>query len=120
MKKTNFTNKILIVVIMLTFLVMLVACDLTIDINDNPPTEVTITFITGVEDLEIEPVSGRPNTNIPDIEDPERTGYRFTGWLDEDGNPYRLTRSEEHTSELQSRPHLVCRLLLEKKKKKET
>src|SRR3989442_9692403 len=27
-----------------------------------------------------------------------------------------LMRSEEHTSELQSRPHLVCRLLLEKKK----
>src|SRR5436305_10837343 len=27
-------------------------------------------------------------------------------------------RSEEHTSELQSRPHLVCRLLLEKKKHK--
>src|SRR5436305_9252215 len=31
--------------------------------------------------------------------------------------PYR---SEEHTSELQSRPHLVCRLLLEKKKKKKS
>src|SRR5437870_11511547 len=29
-------------------------------------------------------------------------------------------RSEEHTSELQSRGHLVCRLLLEKKKKKKT
>src|SRR5690554_4350777 len=28
----------------------------------------------------------------------------------------RPPRSEEHTSELQSRPHLVCRLLLEKKK----
>src|SRR2546422_4155778 len=28
-------------------------------------------------------------------------------------------RSEEHTSELQSRLHLVCRLLLEKKKKKD-
>src|SRR3989442_4817957 len=28
-------------------------------------------------------------------------------------------RSEEHTSELQSRPHLVCRLLLEKKKRHE-
>src|SRR3989442_12590287 len=28
-------------------------------------------------------------------------------------------RSEEHTSELQSRPHLVCRLLLEKKKNKD-
>src|SRR2546422_8428290 len=32
-------------------------------------------------------------------------------------NPEVLTRSEEHTSELQSRLHLVCRLLLEKKKK---
>src|SRR5687768_18601632 len=30
----------------------------------------------------------------------------------------RSLRSEEHTSELQSRLHLVCRLLLEKKKKK--
>src|SRR5687768_17837639 len=30
----------------------------------------------------------------------------------------RYSRSEEHTSELQSRLHLVCRLLLEKKKKK--
>src|SRR5690554_7730192 len=29
----------------------------------------------------------------------------------------RTVRSEEYTSELQSRPHLVCRLLLEKKKK---
>src|SRR5690554_7031732 len=33
-------------------------------------------------------------------------------------NKGRTARSEEHTSELQSRPHLVCRLLLEKKKKK--
>src|SRR3989442_4211049 len=31
------------------------------------------------------------------------------------GEPQRR-RSEEHTSELQSRPHLVCRLLLDKKK----
>src|SRR5690554_918497 len=36
-----------------------------------------------------------------------------TGNLDPENS-----RSEEHTSELQSRPHLVCRLLLEKKKKK--
>src|SRR5947208_17142051 len=33
-------------------------------------------------------------------------------------SPQRRTRSEEHTSELQSPDHLVCRLLLEKKKKK--
>src|SRR5690349_23828573 len=32
----------------------------------------------------------------------------------------RQTRSEEHTSELQSRRDLVCRLLLEKKKQKKT
>src|SRR5439155_6827119 len=31
-------------------------------------------------------------------------------------DPSQSTRSEEHTSELQSRGHLVCRLLLEKKK----
>src|SRR2546429_2558016 len=31
---------------------------------------------------------------------------------------HAMLRSEEHTSELQSRLHLVCRLLLEKKKKK--
>src|SRR3712207_7820173 len=33
-------------------------------------------------------------------------------------SPSACTRSEEHTSELQSRQYLVCRLLLEKKKKK--
>src|SRR2546429_4012095 len=34
--------------------------------------------------------------------------------------PYLRHRSEEHTSELQSRLHLVCRLLLEKKKNNES
>src|SRR5258707_7707047 len=33
------------------------------------------------------------------------------------GHVLRIWRSEEHTSELQSRQYLVCRLLLEKKKK---
>src|SRR5690554_7580693 len=41
-------------------------------------------------------------------------GTRVT-W-DGDSVPPLAVRSEEHTSELQSRPHLVCRLLLEKKK----
>src|SRR3712207_7667663 len=36
------------------------------------------------------------------------------------GRFWTTRRSEEHTSELQSRQYLVCRLLLEKKKKKET
>src|SRR5437899_5097958 len=38
--------------------------------------------------------------------------------LEADDGPERL-RSEEHTSELQSLRHLVCRLLLEKKKKRQ-
>src|SRR2546429_5470327 len=38
-----------------------------------------------------------------------RPGTNLKAWL--------FRRSEEHTSELQSRLHLVCRLLLEKKKK---
>src|SRR2546422_7790665 len=47
----------------------------------------------------------------------------FYRWLTRDYRPLfphlpERTRSEEHTSELQSRLHLVCRLLLEKKKKK--
>src|SRR5438105_14211301 len=37
-----------------------------------------------------------------------------------EGTPPRPERSEEHTSELQSRVDLVCRLLLEKKKKTKT
>src|SRR2546422_5382600 len=37
-----------------------------------------------------------------------------------EGRVGKYMRSEEHTSELQSRLHLVCRLLLEKKKKKKT
>src|SRR3712207_8873667 len=40
-----------------------------------------------------------------------------TGGIDERGRKAGIGRSEEHTSELQSRQYLVCRLLLEKKKK---
>src|SRR2546421_7526675 len=56
-------------------------------------------------------------------------GVRLRGQLDADEHDrwgsqesppvsYEKRRSEEHTSELQSRSDLVCRLLLEKKKKK--
>src|SRR5205809_5509569 len=46
-----------------------------------------------------------------------RSGPRIRRAGARDGRSAR-ERSEEHTSELQSRLHLVCRLLLEKKKKK--
>src|SRR5258708_34592280 len=46
---------------------------------------------------------------------------RCVTWISRRRKPLSTSsaRSEEHTSELQSPDHLVCRLLLEKKKKKE-
>src|SRR2546429_4747704 len=46
-----------------------------------------------------------------------RRGARARHHLGPRRGAHRPPRSEEHTSELQSRLHLVCRLLLEKKKK---
>src|SRR5437899_6053871 len=48
-------------------------------------------------------------------------GLRSAGYPIDLANPAKIeqySRSEEHTSELQSLRHLVCRLLLEKKKRK--
>src|SRR3712207_8591960 len=53
----------------------------------------------------------REGPTAPDRDDDDR---RF---LEREADALRV-RSEEHTSELQSRQYLVCRLLLEKKKKK--
>src|SRR3989449_1824147 len=56
-----------------------------------------------------------------DAKDVARVRDELVGFLrseqDEPGTIASKARSEEHTSELQSRLHLVCRLLLEKKKK---
>src|SRR2546429_9612888 len=51
------------------------------------------------------------------VADAQRLAHVEVG--NEHADAARLERSEEHTSELQSRLHLVCRLLLEKKKKQE-
>src|SRR5947208_13132001 len=48
-----------------------------------------------------------------------RFGFWITNWLGIEGDGL-YQRSEEHTSELQSPDHLVCRLLLEKKNKRAT
>src|SRR5690554_1380211 len=48
---------------------------------------------------------------------PARAVVAYRNHADPDGGVHQ---SEEHTSELQSRPHLVCRLLLEKKNNRET
>src|SRR3712207_7551673 len=57
----------------------------------------------------------RPDTTLAPTGEPEREIYAWTlptCCL----RSFKEVRSEEHTSELQSRQYLVCRLLLEKKK----
>src|SRR5947209_15098508 len=55
-----------------------------------------------------------------DLAPGEQGKYTLKVLSDEWSGSRLVTRSEEHTSELQSRQYLVCRLLLEKKKKKTT
>src|SRR2546422_7884009 len=56
---------------------------------------------------------------VPLVEEvPDRLDHLVAHTRDRDLAPAPQPRSEEHTSELQSRLHLVCRLLLEKKNKK--
>src|SRR5437870_9178527 len=59
--------------------------------------------------------SSQPLTRAYSMAEPESPSGELV--LAFDRVPNGLGRSEEHTSELQSRGHLVCRLLLEKKKK---
>src|SRR5262245_62999360 len=49
---------------------------------------------------------------------PSLTSPSALAWQDREHAGARVVRSEEHTSELQSLRHLVCRLLLEKKKRR--
>src|SRR3989442_4397507 len=51
-----------------------------------------------------------------DLATPAKIAYTNAHRLDPRDKRWPYLRSEEHTSELQSRPHLVCRLLLETKK----
>src|SRR5258708_11744977 len=60
--------------------------------------------------------------SLPRRQVPYDLTEQFRREADHDERPSRrhASRSEEHTSELQSPDHLVCRLLLEKKKKRRT
>src|SRR2546422_3351855 len=82
----------------------------------------TTLFRSGVDGADVAPVALRPGLHVL-----ERVGEHLLVAGDGLGEDVlaevvhrglvRQERSEEHTSELQSRLHLVCRLLLEKKKK---
>src|SRR3712207_8195382 len=58
---------------------------------------------------------GDDHVGLGVLEDPGDVGGGAGGLGDDLGEVLADTRSEEHTSELQSRQYLVCRLLLEKK-----
>src|SRR5258708_25869634 len=76
-----------------------------------PPRSTLFPYTTLFRSLEVEVVlvlKGAAQRRRNFVERGEQLGDRL---------PQRLNRSEEHTSELQSPDHLVCRLLLEKKKK---
>src|SRR3712207_7694815 len=92
-----------------------------------PPRSTLFPYTTlfrsdGVQLIEVDPVHAeRPATRVARVAEvlraavgnPRALGPAHAA-LRGDGDP--RARSEEHTSELQSRQYLVCRLLLEKKK----
>src|SRR5690625_6342002 len=75
----------------------------TAQFSFNPTDEPTITTVDTIASSDV--ITESVQTLIPK-------------WQTEFLFPSNDDRSEEHTSELQSRGHLVCRLLLEKKNKK--
>src|SRR5947209_10969539 len=70
----------------------------TLSLHDALPISAKMTVSTGNQCLDVFPERARPSSR---------------GWASSTSR----FRSEEHTSELQSRQYLVCRLLLEKKNK---
>src|SRR5438132_8529945 len=91
-------------ILFVTMFFGLLICHLFFFFNDTATTEI---YTLSLHDaLPILRPSSSPSTRAP--------------WPPWRIRPGALVRSEEHTSELQSHSDLVCRLLLEKKKKKKT
>src|SRR5690606_41630521 len=83
--------------------------------NDTATTEIyTLSLHDALPIFRIAARKPHMSTTTADVQAPDREPERsyVDLWL------ITVGRSEEHTSELQSRENLVCRLLLEKKKKK--
>src|SRR2546422_6921004 len=76
-----------------------------------PPRSTLFPYTTLFRSLTVTPTAGQTGTTVISLTATDELGLRDTVTI--------LARSEEHTSELQSRLHLVCRLLLEKKKQVE-
>src|SRR5438309_3191340 len=96
-------------------LVTLVSPSVHFSFTDPATTEIYTLSLHDALPISI-PLPGRPwhVTSVP-VTGPPRVFV--TGFMDGRTKLQVDPRSEEHTSELQSQFHLVCRLLLEKKKK---
>src|SRR5436305_4377804 len=81
-------------------------------------TDVTLTILRKGQEQKITVKLARKEVPRHHVMMPGMPGGDHDWDFDETGDLNEIpVRSEEHTSELQSRPHLVCRLLLEKKNK---
>src|SRR5258705_4153396 len=74
-----------------------------------PPRSTLFPYTTLFRSQRLRPLSG-------ELVAPTESRSAPTVSINSEALPVRYSRSEEHTSELQSLRHLVCRLLLEKKK----
>src|SRR2546430_13608239 len=81
-----------------------------------PPRSTLFPYTTLFRSLTDPTAHGGSNEDAFHLVLPSLPGYGFSGEPVEVGWDLGRTRSEEHTSELQSQSNLVCRLLLEKKK----
>src|SRR2546422_1425543 len=83
-----------------------------------PPRSTLFPYTTLFRSLQRAPPHDQPRgERVPEVVEAEVVDPGILDGPREGGPDAPPGRSEEHTSELQSRLHLVCRLLLEKKKK---
>src|SRR3712207_8862075 len=83
-----------------------------------PPRSTLFPYTTLFRSFQVPLEHDRDRQPVPDDDDPVTAGAREHPAVGREANGVNGAgvRSEEHTSELQSRQYLVCRLLLEKKK----